>query len=174
MKRQCFQTTGKNKHQDLKRGITRAILRHEGKIPNEREQLKSSAKHGEMRSATSLRNRAGILSGPTAFLSFRFCISIITSFESVKLMKMDWLTRLRRKCLKLVISLENLSERLDPTVEKYLLNLVAIEIPSLVIQPFSRKISSTFVLDLLFVCVIWLTICHVVLGLPLFWAIRFW
>ena len=77
---------------DLKRGITRAISIHEENIPNEIEQLKSSAKHGAMRSATNLRNRGGILSGPTAFLSFRFCISIITSFESVKLMKMDWLT----------------------------------------------------------------------------------
>ncbi|XP_077966274.1 uncharacterized protein LOC120336478 [Styela clava] len=77
---------------DLKSGISLATLRDDRKMPNERKQLKNSAKQIAMRSETNLRRSAGMLSGPIAFLTFRFDISIIRSFAVDKLRKIRLIT----------------------------------------------------------------------------------
>ncbi|XP_077973743.1 uncharacterized protein LOC144429541 [Styela clava] len=112
--------------EDLKIGITLAIFNEDGKIPNRSELLKKSVRHGAIISATYLRKRLGMLSAPTAFPSFRVASSIVNSFTVAGLKNMDWLTCLPRYFLKPSMSLQNLSARLEPTVEKYLLNSRAI------------------------------------------------
>nr|XP_039257508.1 uncharacterized protein LOC120334120 [Styela clava] len=114
--------TGKEEEQYLKIGITLAIFNEDGKIPNRSELLKKSVRHGAIISATYLRKRLGMLTAPTAFPSFRVASSIVTSFTVIGLKNMDWLTCLPIYILKPFMSLQNLSARLEPPVEKYLLN----------------------------------------------------
>ena len=59
-------------------GVTSAVFQSDGSSPVCRDWLKTAVRPGEISCASSLRIRAGILSGPDAFLTLRFKRSLAT------------------------------------------------------------------------------------------------
>ena len=65
----------------LKTGETKAAFQSGGMVPCSRDWRKKADKSGAMSVASSLNTLAGILSGPAALQTFRFCRSFATPKE---------------------------------------------------------------------------------------------